>query len=345
MFQSYCPTTLPEGFAFKIRNEDNRGYAYSCLYELAHYTDDSKHLQITAKDLKPAFSGIPHPAPAYYYDKQWLNNILTVRYKNDDESQCSLLKKIRTLEALIKDKFSTEYFTNIISSRLKYNTFGTPMYEKDPNYWFLKCNFRPFETKEWISLVESGVFNNIKVKIVKLENKVELNGKEGVIKGYKDKRFIVKIEGKKYLLKDYNIVYNENYLMGEKKTIFGRYIRKVTRNGYTYPTIIRFRLSTPRDSWNTIYKNTCTGEIIERDNDVLRQMLRDYKFKIKFTPRIHYKLTEDFRMFLSVELLLLELNFFEKKPDKSLEYIFFDTDDEEEDQQREAEDEEKDEED
>ena len=48
-------------------------------------------------------------------------------------------------------------------------------------------------------------------------------------------------------------------------------------------------------------------------------------------------------MFLSVELLLLELNFFEKKPNKLLEYAFFDTDDEEEDQQREAE--EKDEED
>ena len=56
------------------------------------------------------------------------------------------------------------------------------MYEQDPGYWFWKCNFRPFETKEWINLVKSGVFNNLKVKISGLKNKVELNEKEGVIK-------------------------------------------------------------------------------------------------------------------------------------------------------------------
>ena len=198
---------------------------------------------------------------------------------------------------------------------------------KDPGYWFWKCNFRPFETEEWINLLLKWNINNLKVNIW-FENKI--NGKDGIIKGYKNDRFIVLIEAKKYLLKLDNIIYNEDYLMGEQKSIFGKYTKKVKIRDVTYPTRIRFRLSTPHDSWNTVYKKQ--NEIIERDNDLLREMIKEYNFNVRFTPRIHYKLI-DYKMFLSVELLLLELNFLEKKQKKHTDSmdinIEFDTEEEE----------------
>ena len=323
---SYIPINkLP--IAFNQENVENLGHKYSCIYVLRDY--NSKIFEFSCQNLKPFFSGIPHPPHAHYYDKQWLKNVLQTNYKNDDESNCSLLKTIKDLEILIKDKFSKEYFTQIISSKLEAATIGTPMYEQDPGYWFWKCNFRPFETKEWTDLVESGVFNNLKVKISGLKNKVELNEKEGVIKGYKKDRFIVEIESKKYLLKQDNVIYNEDFLLGEQEHIFGRYIKKVTRREITYPTCISFRLSTPKDNWTTVYKNMCTCEFLERDDDVLRKMLQDYKFRVKFTPRIHYKIIK-YRIFISVELLLLELVFYEKKPKKPEEefIVVEDTEDE-----------------
>lgn len=313
--------TLPEGYGFKKRNEIFSGGNYSFYYEIMNY-DKSKYFKLTSNDLRPAFSGIPHKLPEHLYDKQWLNNALQIKYKNDDESDFALLDELQSLETLAKDTFSKNYFCNVITSVLKPKTFNDPMYQMDPEgYWFSKCNYRPFETKEFMELTESGVFNNLKVKICGLKKKVELNGKEGVIMGYKDERFIVKIEGKKYLLNQININYNENYLMGEQTTLFGEKVKKVKRKNITYPTVITFRLSTAKDNWNTVYKNTCRGEFMERDDDVLRQMLQDYKFSVKFTPRIYYRII-NYRIFVNIELLLLELNFLEKIPKKISEVKF-----------------------
>lgn len=285
---------------------------YTCNYYFMDSKDESKFFTFSSKSLKASYEGIFDPLPEYP-DLQWQKNALMTRFKDSDESQCTLLKNMKILEDIVTTRFSDEYFLKIQFALCK-EEWKTP--DGSKHYDFE----RKFE-----KLAKSGGFNGTKVKVLGLKNKVELNGKEGYINGYKNEggyingykneRFVVKIEGKKYLLKLSNIKYNGDFLFYDEKSLFGRSIKKITRNGTTYPTRIAFMLSTPSSDWKTEYINACTLDYIDRDDDVLRDMLKNYKFKVKFTPRINFRIMHN-RIFLNIELLLLELKFYERIPDK-----------------------------
>ena len=299
-------------FEFRKREGVLEGYKYSCYYDMLDHKDPNKYFTFYSSELKSALHDgiIKGPFPI---DMRWLKDMLHTEYNGENEKDCVLLKNMAILEKNLRSKFAKEYFYKIETIMCK------KMVGKDHN----GKPYFDFDEDKFKDLANCGFFNNLKVKISGLEKKVELNEKEGFIKGYYNKpgtknseydvckRFKVEVEGKIYLIKRYNLNYNGDLLFGEQKSIFGRYIKKLSKDGITYPTKISFRLSNTNSNWKTEYKNMCTLDVIDRDDDILRDWLRNYKFKIKFTPRIHYKII-DCRIFVNIELLLLELKFYEK---------------------------------
>ena len=287
---------------FGIRKIKGQFYEENYKYIIEVLGKDEKSYVFSSNSLKKLFGGILTSDRTFK-----LGNMLHTVYKDIDESKSIVLQNMEILERFIKHKLGKDYFKEIIYMMDK-------QVQEQKLIKVYKNGYEKFKT-----LAKIGIFNNIKVQIAELESKVELNGKIGYIKGYKTdlERFIVILGTKRYLIKYENLIYMENFLKGYQESIFNKYIKKSEK----YPTTISFKMFNENDDWNTKYSNICTNDVIERtgnarcrqrDDNILKQWLKTYKFAVKFTPKI-YVTMENYRIFVNIDLLLLDLKFTEKE--------------------------------